>query len=64
MDHCEDRTEMYNHISAVFHYSKRETYGMVEAECKLAGIPFYGNENNPEILTDEEILERWEKVLT
>lgn len=63
MDHCDDKTEMYNQVSAVFHYSKRETYGMVEAECKQAGIPFFGNENNPEVLTDEEILERWEKAL-
>tara|TARA_R110000737_G_scaffold342841_1_gene368113 strand:+ start:4932 stop:5705 length:774 start_codon:yes stop_codon:yes gene_type:complete len=63
MNHCDDKEEMYDQISAVFHYSKRETYGMVEAECNQAGIPFFGNKNNPEVLTDGEILKRWEKVL-
>jgi hypothetical protein len=63
MNHTDDKSAMYNQISAVFHYSKRETYGMVEAECNQAGIPFFGNKNDPEVLTDTEILEKWDNVL-
>lgn len=58
-----DKKRMYSKLSAVYHHSKFETYGMVEAECKLAGIPFKGHSNNPEILTEEEILERWSNLL-
>jgi hypothetical protein len=61
--HEDDREKMYSQISAVYHSSKRETYGLVEAECKLAGIPFNGPKNNQEVLEKEEILDRWKKVL-
>ena len=61
--HIDDREEMYSKVSAVYHSSKRETYGLVEAECKLSGIPFNGPSNNQDILSNEEIAERWKKVL-
>jgi len=54
---------MYSSIDIVYHSSLRETYGMVEAECRLAGIPFNGPENNQEILEEEEILKRWTNIL-
>ena len=54
---------MYASVEAVYHASKRETYGLVEAECKAAGVPYRGVESNPEILSDEDILERWKEVL-
>lgn len=63
MGHTNDREALYGEISAVFHASKRETYGLVEAECKLAGIPFFGTSNKYEILSDEEILKRWKELL-
>jgi len=63
MGHEEDRETMYGLISVIYHTSIRETYGLVEAECKLAGIPFNGPANDPEILEKEEILERWKKLL-
>lgn len=63
MGHKENRKAMYATLDAVFHMSKRETYGMVEAECKSAGIPFYGNENHPIVISDEEVLEKWESLL-
>jgi len=62
-NHQDDKEAMYGSVEAVYHASKRETYGLVEAECKLSGVPYKGKENNPEILSDEEILERWETIL-
>jgi len=62
-NHYDNRQEMYSLVDAVYHNSKYETYGLVEAECKLNNIPFYGNCNNPELLSEEEILKRWKTVL-
>ena len=61
--HETDREALYGNIEAVYHSSLRETYGLVEAECKLAGIPFRGESNNQPILTEDEIWERWEECL-
>ena len=61
--HEDDREAMYGKISEVYHSSIRETYGLVEAECKLSGIPFNGPSNNQDILEKEEILERWKKII-
>ena len=61
--HIDDKEEMYSQISTVYHSSKRETYGLVEAECKLAGIPFRGPKNNQDILDKDEILKRWTSIL-
>jgi len=61
--HESDREAMYGQISEVFHSSLSETYGLVEAECKLSGIPFNGKGNGQEILEKEEILEKWKTLL-
>lgn len=61
--HQDDKEAMYGSVEAVYHASKRETYGLVEAECKLSGVPYRGNENNPVILSDQEILEKWKTVI-
>jgi len=61
--HEDDPEVMYGQISTVYHSSLSETYGLVEAECKLSGIPFNGPSNGQEILDEKEILERWKKVL-
>jgi len=61
--HESDREAMYNQVDAVYHSSVRETYGLVEAECRLAGIPFVGESNKQPILTSDEIWERWEECL-
>jgi len=63
MGHESDRNALYGKISCVYHSSLRETYGLVEAECKLAGIPFRGASNKQPILTKDEIWERWEECL-
>ena len=62
-DHEDDPEAMYGQVSEVFHSSLSETYGLVEAECRLSGIPFNGTSNGQEILEKEEILQRWKKIL-
>ena len=59
----DDREAMYGQVSEVYHSSLSETYGLVEAECRLSGIPFNGISNGQEILNNKEILERWKKLL-
>jgi len=61
--HESDRKAMYGQISEVFHSSLSETYGLVEAECKLSGIPFNGTSNGQEVMNKEEILEKWKNLL-
>lgn len=61
--HEDDRSRMYGQIQAVYHHSRRETFGLVEAECFVSGIPFVGPRNNPEILERHEVLGRWQQVL-
>ena len=61
--HENDPEAMYGQLSQVYHSSLSETYGLVEAECKLSGIPFNGTSNGQEILEKEEILERWTNIL-
>ena len=63
LNHVEDKSEMYSAIDMVYHSSLRETYGLVEAECRLSGVPFKGESNNQDILSEEEIFERWKTVL-
>lgn len=64
MGHVEDKALMYSQVDAVFHASKQETFGLIEAECKYNGIPFYGfPEFNPKPLTPDKILKRWTKLL-
>jgi len=63
LSYAENKTQMYNQVQEVYHSSKYETYGLVEAECKLAGIPFRGSKFDPVIWSDEEIFERWNEIL-
>ena len=60
---CDDKAKMYNEIDEVFHFSESETFGLVEAECRLNGIPYSGNRHYPEPETEEEILRRWKKLI-
>lgn len=61
--HEDDREALYAQVSEVFHSSISETYGLVEAECRLSGIPFNGKSNNQLILEKEEILNKWKTIL-
>jgi hypothetical protein len=62
--HQDDPKAMYEQISAVYHSSLNETYGLVEAECRLAGIPFIGASNGKEVIENKEILKRWKNILS
>ena len=62
--HEDDREKMYNEVDAVYHSSHSETFGLVEAECKLAGIPYGGVQFLPQILEEDEIVEKWKELLT
>ena len=61
--HEDDREKMYNQVSEIYHTSLSETFGLVEAECRLAGIPFNGPSNGQDILHEKEILDRWINIL-
>ena len=63
MGHEDEREALYGQVSEVYHSSLSETYGLVEAECKLSGIPFNGPSNGQHIVDNEEILERWKNIL-
>ena len=63
MGHEDDPAAMYGQVSEVYHSSLSETYGLVEAECRLSGIPFNGTSNGQEILEKEEILKRWKNII-
>ena len=66
LEHMDDKEKMYNKVDAVFHSSERETFNLIEAECKVNGIPYFGlssAETDGEILEKKEILERWQLIL-
>lgn len=64
MGHSDSREAMYGQVREVYHSSLSETYGLVEGECRLSGIPFNGSSNGQAIVDKEEIAERWKKLLT
>ena len=67
LGHVDNKEKMYGSLDAVYHSSKRETFGLVRAECELAGIPFVdvgdSSEHEIEIIDREEIYLRWKKLL-
>ena len=62
----EKRQQMYEMISCVYHSSTEEIACLVQGECAIVGIPFYGNCNSPpyEIWHNDIILKAWKKVLS
>ena len=63
MGHEDSREALYGQIREVYHSSLSETYGLVEGECRLSGIPFNGESNGQDIVDNQEIVERWKKLL-
>ena len=61
--HEDNREALYGQVSEVYHSSLSETYGLVEAECRLSGIPFNGTSNGQAVMADKEILEKWNNIL-
>lgn len=64
--YVEDMEFMYNSVDTVYHSSAQETFGLVKAECELAGIPYDGlasADSGASPLPREEILKRWTNLL-
>jgi glycosyltransferase involved in cell wall biosynthesis len=61
-----DKQAMYDMLSCVYHSSKSEVACLVKDECETTGVDFRGTEstnNPPVLLTNEEILSEWLKIL-
>jgi len=61
-----DKTKMYSMVDAVYHASKRETYGLIKYECEMHGVPFYDlfdSSSHSECWSEEKILEAWRNCL-
>lgn len=62
----EDKQAMYDMVGCVYHSSKSEVACLVKDECESTGVIFNGNHatnNPPNLLTNEEIILKWVKVL-
>jgi hypothetical protein len=66
MGYCDDKQKMYNMIGRVYHSSLSEVATLVKDECELTGTKFFGNDATnyePISMTNEEILNKWIKIL-
>lgn len=62
----EDKQAMYDMLGCVYHSSKSEVACLVKDECESTGVVFHGNEatdNPPVLLTNDEIINKWLKIL-
>jgi len=66
MDHEDNKQNMYDSISKVFHSSLSETFNFVKAECEKTGTLYDGldtAESGAEYWANTKILKAWEKLL-
>ena len=66
MGHSTNKQDMYNSIGRVYHSSKGEVACLVKDECYLTNTKFFGNEeteNEISTLTNEEVLNKWVKLI-
>ena len=66
MGHTDNKQEMYDKISSVYHSSKRETFNLVKAECQKAEVEYLGlnsADSSAEYLSNEDILNKWKEAL-
>lgn len=64
--HVDNKQQMYDSISKVYHSSKSETFNYIKAECQKTGTMYDGldsAESGAEYWTNTEILKAWENVL-
>jgi hypothetical protein len=62
----EDKQGMYDSIGCVYHSSLSEVACLVKDECETTGVIFNGTEvtnNPPVLLTNDEIINEWIKIL-
>ena len=63
--YVQDKQEMYNSISRVYHSSISECASLVKDECYSTGTKFFGNsttDNEVSTLSNQEILDKWVKL--
>ena len=63
---CDNKQQMYDSVSKVYHSSASETFNYVKAECNLTGTIYDGldsAESGAEVWTNTKILKAWEKLL-
>ena len=61
----EDKNKIYSSITDVYHNSKNETWGYIQAECKLLNIPFHSTiDNNVNIVSTSTLVAQWKGILT
>jgi hypothetical protein len=61
-----NKQEMYDMIGRVYHSSLSEVATLVKDECESTGTKFFGNdatEYTPIIMTNDEIINSWLKIL-
>jgi hypothetical protein len=64
--YVENKQDMYDQITDVFHTSKLEVCPYIQGECILTGTNFHGNDQTDEeyvVMSDQEILDIWVKEL-
>lgn len=61
----ENKQQMYDCITDVYHSSEFETWGYIKAECELTNTKYHGNDKTDGVLymTNDEILEEWRKII-
>ena len=66
MGYLEDKQAMYDMVDSVFHFSKRETFNYIKAECEKTGVEYVGNraaESGAVYESNDEVLKQWTKLL-
>jgi hypothetical protein len=63
--YVENKQEMYDTITDVYHSSEFETWGYIKAECGLTNTNYHGNDKTDGVLymSNEEILTEWKKII-
>ena len=61
MGYIENKRIIYDLCSDIYHYSLKETFGLVGAECEITKTNYHSNLHNFKVLSEEEIINKWKK---
>ena len=60
----DDKNEVYKNLTDVYHYSLKESWGYIDAECKFLEINYHTSlENRVSPINNSEVLELWKEIL-